>query len=105
MLLSQRYSFLFVFSLIGSAISVAIPLGQSSLTKYKRDDSCGFDGNSDLYGLGIRLGVYFQWISVPIIYLSTGKTGWKDLCVGQTMEERLPIYTEIWGSWRVPSWT
>jgi hypothetical protein len=22
---------------------------------------CGFEGNSDLYGLGIRLGVYTQW--------------------------------------------
>ena len=27
----------------------------------------GFDGNPDLYGLGIRLGVYLQWISSWII--------------------------------------
>lgn len=27
---------------------------------------CGFSGNSDLYGLGIRLGVYLQWITSQI---------------------------------------
>jgi hypothetical protein len=26
-------------------------------------DTCGFEGNPDLYGLGIRLGVYFQLFS------------------------------------------
>jgi hypothetical protein len=30
-------------------------------------DRCGFVGNPDLYGLGIRLGVYFQWLSVFVI--------------------------------------
>lgn len=25
------------------------------------DDACGFKGNGDLYGLGVRLGLYFQW--------------------------------------------
>ncbi|KAL2783314.1 hypothetical protein BJX66DRAFT_132214 [Aspergillus keveii] len=29
-------------------------------------DSCGFSGNSDLYGLGIRLGVYLQWLSAVV---------------------------------------
>lgn len=24
-------------------------------------EACSFDGNPDLYGLGVRLGVYFQW--------------------------------------------
>jgi hypothetical protein len=27
-------------------------------------EECGFSGNSDLYGLGIRLGVYIQWLTV-----------------------------------------
>ena len=27
------------------------------------DDACGFIGNSDVYGLGIRLGVYLQWLT------------------------------------------
>lgn len=26
-------------------------------------EQCGFDGNPDLHGLGIRLGVYLQWLS------------------------------------------
>ncbi|KAK4244751.1 hypothetical protein C7999DRAFT_17022 [Corynascus novoguineensis] len=25
------------------------------------NDQCGFDGNGDLYGLGVRLGIYLQW--------------------------------------------
>ncbi|KAK0619016.1 hypothetical protein B0T14DRAFT_198914 [Immersiella caudata] len=25
--------------------------------------TCGFEGNSDMYGLGIRLGIYMQWLS------------------------------------------
>jgi hypothetical protein len=29
---------------------------------------CGFDGNPDLYGLGIRTGVYLQWVSALIIW-------------------------------------
>ncbi|KAE9993780.1 hypothetical protein EG327_003285 [Venturia inaequalis] len=29
---------------------------------------CGFEGNPDLYGLGIRIGVYFQWASALIIW-------------------------------------
>lgn len=29
---------------------------------------CGFSGNSDLYGLGIRLGIYLQWASAGVAY-------------------------------------
>ncbi|KAL3440386.1 hypothetical protein BJX65DRAFT_290602 [Aspergillus insuetus] len=29
-------------------------------------DVCGFSGNSDLYGLGIRIGVYLQWLSAVV---------------------------------------
>ncbi|KAH7176130.1 hypothetical protein EDB81DRAFT_771963 [Dactylonectria macrodidyma] len=35
----------------------------------QRDDECGFQGNPDLYGLGIRLGIYFQWVTVFIVYM------------------------------------
>lgn len=27
------------------------------------ETTCGFEGNSDIYGLGIRLGLYLQWLS------------------------------------------
>jgi len=30
------------------------------------DVACGFEGSSDIYGLGIRLGVCFQWVSAII---------------------------------------
>lgn len=46
---------------------VTVPKAPQSLET--RSQNCGFDGNSDLYGLGIRLGVYFQWLSALIIYL------------------------------------
>ncbi|KAH9237220.1 hypothetical protein K456DRAFT_1720931 [Colletotrichum gloeosporioides 23] len=26
-------------------------------------DGCAIDGNGDLYGLGVRIGVYCQWVS------------------------------------------
>ena len=41
----------------------------------ERLDDCGFTGNPDPYGLGIRLGVYFQWISAFIIYRWYSKGG------------------------------
>ncbi|OAA41516.1 hypothetical protein BBO_05502 [Beauveria brongniartii RCEF 3172] len=28
-----------------------------------RQDSCGYDGNSDLYGVGVRVGLYAQWVA------------------------------------------
>ncbi|RSL50174.1 hypothetical protein CEP51_015383 [Fusarium floridanum] len=38
-------------------------LGQDNPPLVARDEKCGFEGNSDLYGLGIRLGIYMQWLS------------------------------------------
>ena len=29
----------------------------------RADQACGFAGNGDIYGLGIRLGVYLQWLA------------------------------------------
>ena len=31
---------------------------------------CKFEGNPDLYGIGIRLGLYLQWYSTPILWLA-----------------------------------
>jgi hypothetical protein len=37
------------------------------LTLFSREEPCpGIEGNSDLYGLGIRIGVYLQWFSAWI---------------------------------------
>jgi hypothetical protein len=30
--------------------------------------SCGFQGNNDMYGLGVRLGAYIQWLSTILAY-------------------------------------
>jgi hypothetical protein len=60
---------LLILIFVSSALGVAIPSFSPPIAEphEKRDDACGFAGNSDLYGLGIRLGVYFQWISVFIV--------------------------------------
>jgi len=34
----------------------------------EQNTKCGFEGNPDLYGLGIRMGVYFQWVSALVIW-------------------------------------
>jgi hypothetical protein len=33
--------------------------------------TCGFTGNSDIYGLGVRLGLYLQWLTALITRLSS----------------------------------
>lgn len=33
------------------------------------DQVCGFSGESDLYGLGIRIGIYLQWLTGLIVYV------------------------------------
>lgn len=63
--------FLLCFSLVASR---AIPpvFQQSHVPRNQiahRSGECGFEGNPDLYGLGIRLGVYLQWLSGLIVYL------------------------------------
>ncbi|KAI9737563.1 MAG: hypothetical protein M1834_009718 [Cirrosporium novae-zelandiae] len=50
-----------IFSLIISTLHV-FPSRQP-FHDVERDVCTGFQGNSDLYGFGIRLGIYLQWIS------------------------------------------
>lgn len=47
----------------GSPLPSSAGLGASggSNLATRDDEQCGFDGNADFYGLGIRLGVYLQW--------------------------------------------
>lgn len=52
---------------LASAIDTNLP-PPSSLAHRAISQACdGFEGNSDLYGLGIRLGVYLQWVSSWLI--------------------------------------
>lgn len=47
----------------GPADTTKIPHSHDTLPKNMDDKSarCGFDGNGDIYGLGVRLGIYLQW--------------------------------------------
>lgn len=59
---------------IGLAAAVIAPLAtvtQHSEVQEKcisRDAECGFIGNPETYGLGIRLGMYLQWVSLWIAF-------------------------------------
>lgn len=49
---------------VGEAFNPEWPTRQSGIVQpLKRAGSCGFVGNSDIYGLGIRLGIYLQWLT------------------------------------------
>jgi hypothetical protein len=60
---------LLLFCGLAESIAVKLP-GDALITQPSRrqvDNSqsmtCGFEGNPDIYGLGIRLGIYLQWIA------------------------------------------
>lgn len=44
-----------------------IPIRQTEWTS-REVDQCGFVGNSDFYGLGIRVGVFLQWLASLVQY-------------------------------------
>lgn len=63
--------------LILSPFSGAIPLSDNTHESRldRRLSSCpSFQGNSDFYGLGVRIGVYLQWITTLIVDVPT----WND---------------------------
>ncbi|KAF8464432.1 hypothetical protein BDZ91DRAFT_849723 [Kalaharituber pfeilii] len=47
--------------------------------------NCGFDGDSDTYGLGIRIGIYTQWASNVI-------ANWYVVDMGATMRVRATLF-------------
>ena len=62
-----------VLSIVSYVVCMAIPTNappalQSETQRKRHNEACGFSGNYDLYGLGIRLGMYFQWASTLVIY-------------------------------------
>ncbi|KAH6843206.1 hypothetical protein B0I37DRAFT_418330 [Chaetomium sp. MPI-CAGE-AT-0009] len=54
---SLRHAFIFASATLAAAATLT-PRDADAPTS-----PCGFEGNADLYGLGIRLGIYFQWLS------------------------------------------
>lgn len=58
---------LLVYGFTGSTSNALQTRDRSVPTRLPREAQCpGFEGNSDLYGLGIRIGVYLQWFSAWI---------------------------------------
>jgi hypothetical protein len=41
---------------------------QQSASLHLRDTTCGIPGNPDIYGLGIRLGLYLLWVATIFTY-------------------------------------
>lgn len=58
------YIFIVVLSLY-PLLALATPTLKSNVEKRER---CGFDGDDNTYGLGIRIGIYLQWITTSIAY-------------------------------------
>ena len=55
-------------SLATKLVNVRAVTSNGSTNGSTNASSCGFAGNSDIYGLGIRLGVYLQWIATFVSY-------------------------------------
>ncbi|KAH0531251.1 hypothetical protein TsFJ059_000109 [Trichoderma semiorbis] len=72
-MLSLRFSLFLAF--VTAAAAAFIPrlrqndVQNATSTGDAAGSQCGFEGNSDLYGLGIRLGIYFQWLSAQLCRL------------------------------------
>ncbi|KIO27777.1 hypothetical protein M407DRAFT_22953 [Tulasnella calospora MUT 4182] len=70
--LSLPLAHLLVFSAFAvvHAVTSPFPISSSSALPQRRADPdpqpCGFDGDDDIYGLGIRLGVYLQWLGTMV---------------------------------------
>lgn len=49
-------------------LALASPTPRSNVGKRDEPEECGFSGDDNTYGLGIRLGVYLQWVTSSIAY-------------------------------------
>lgn len=49
-------------------LALASPTLESDVEKRDDTEACGFVGDDNTYGLGIRIGIYFQWITSSIAY-------------------------------------
>lgn len=64
--------FLIIFYISAIILSGGREVDPAELILEKREPEtevkCGFEGNSDAYGLGIRLGIYIQWFPSVLIF-------------------------------------
>lgn len=61
-------SILSLFPLLALAVPTKRNVAQPVIDKRNGSQTCGFTGDDNTYGLGIRLGVYFQWITSSLAY-------------------------------------
>lgn len=55
-----------LLALTGPTISGRAP--QQNVEKQNQPEQCGFVGDDNTYGLGIRIGVYLQWVTSSLAY-------------------------------------
>lgn len=88
---------LFADVVIGLAISSRhsesdVKLAERQTSTTTGIDTCGFEGNSDIYGLGIRLGIYLQWISSCITFHGRFDSRWPTNLVGVSVIFEIAIF-------------
>jgi len=65
--MNRRHGVLVRFLLLSLALSVVHTSGQTTEAAAEEDAECvGIEGNSDMYGLGIRVGVYLQSLTLAL---------------------------------------
>lgn len=85
---------------IGYAMGIAVAVGISSSfppgtwTCEKRLNGEGFKGDANFYGLGIRIGIYLQWLSS--VLLSLGSTTRTKVLTGTCVGLALAMVIAIW---------
>ncbi|KAL0638997.1 hypothetical protein Q9L58_001878 [Maublancomyces gigas] len=66
-LMQSRFLFLAFILLYASKTTTASTSQNIPKRQVDQDIECGFQGNNDAYGLGIRLAMYIQWITCLLI--------------------------------------
>ena len=83
MYISRNNLNLLIGFLITSSVATAVRKHDpqpTQLNLHPRAACDGFEGNDDFYGLGIRIGIYLQWISslLTSLLLPTGTSDYMD---------------------------
>ncbi len=64
-------------------------MGSLSVGIRSDDNVCPFEGNPDLYGVGIRVGIYLQWIAQVLV------TIWQPSAEGSTLVVKLLLQAAV----------
>lgn len=90
--------FLTVYTPLALLVFTCITYGQNGSTRQAkcttRSHDAGFTGNADFYGLGIRTGLYLQWLS-SIIANTFLKTEWTRSMAGAYAASTLALFIAL----------